>query len=426
LRWSDGRPLNAYDFEYSAKRILSPCVQSPLATLLYDIKAGQSFHQGEVDDFSLVGLRALDESRLLIELEKPAPYFLHLLVNFVATPRHCIEAFGDNWTEPQHIVTSGPFHVQEWKSDELMLLAQFPNYHGKRTGNLQSVLLSLQPDPAANLASFAANELDVLDLRFYPMDFYEKALGQYWGEYYSLPAASISFLGFNTRKAPFDDQRVRRAFAMAFDKETLAGKVQRGTVFPASGGLAPPGLPGHTGGIGLQYDPGLAQECLAQAGYPNGNGFPELTALTPLETNDPISLFLAEQWKKVLGINLAWQTVSPGLYRVLDKEPPLLFLSYWHADYPDPDDFLGAGQFLRWTGWQDDHYLRLLEETRQTSNQSLRLNLFAQADRLLVQQAAIVPLAYLRQHFLIKPWVKRYPTTTLYSWFWKDVIIEAH
>jgi oligopeptide transport system substrate-binding protein len=219
---------------------------------------------------------------------------------------------------------------------------------------------------------------------------------------------------------------VRRAFALAIDKEALAGAVQRGAVFPATGGYIPPGLPGHQPGIGLPYDPMLAKDLLGQAGYPGWRGFPKIKALTPLHQDDPFNEFLSAQWEEILGIKVAWRTVSPGLHLVLESEPPDMFISYWHADYPDPDDFLGASQLLRWTGWRDETYLSLLQETRSIADQTKRMAVFHRADRLLMDSAAVAPLTYNRQHYLLKPWVRRYPTSALYSWFWKDVIIEPH
>jgi ABC-type transport system substrate-binding protein len=288
------------------------------------------------------------------------------------------------------------------------------------------VELILQPDPSANLERYAADKLDVLDLRVYPMLSYEKVIHQYLGEYFSFPIASLSFIGFNVRQPPFQDERVRLAFALAIDKEMLSGVVQRGSVFPATGGLIPPGLPGHSPEIGLQYDPERAKDLLSQAGYLHGRGFPKVEALTPLSQDDPLNASLAAQWQEILEVDVAWRSVSPGLHLVLEKTPPDIFLTSWYADYPDPDNFLGVNHFLRWTGWQDEAYLRLLEATRMTADQSKRMNVFEQADRLLVEKAVIVPISYHRQRYLLKPWVKRYPTSAVYFWFWKDVVIEPH
>lgn len=426
IRWSDGKPLTAHDFEYSAKRMLAPESKSPVANLLYDIKGARSYHLGELYDPDQIGLRAVDAATLTIELEKPTAYFLQLLANFLAVPYHCIESFYENWTEAECIVTSGPFKMVGWEKRDSILLMKNPTYHGLHMGNIQQVWLNLRPDFHANVKQYEQGELDVLDLRFYPVAVYEKAVRQFVDEYLSLPSASLSFIGFNVAKHPFQDVRVRRAFALAVDKEVLAGVVQRGAVFPATGGCTPPGLPGHQPGIGLPYDPKGAKDLLAQAGFPAGRGFPEVEALTPLTQDNPLNEFLSAQWEEILGVKIAWQTMAPGFQIILESKPPNIFISHWHADYPDPDDFLGASQLLRWTGWQDETYLSILEEARSITNQSKRMAFFNQADRLLMESAAIVPITYNRQHFLIKPWVKRYPTSALYSWFWKDVVIEPH
>jgi len=426
LQWSDGRPFTAYDFEFSGKRMLAPGTQSPFANLLYDISGARAYHQGQLPEVEWVGLRATDAATLVIQLEKPASYFIQLLANFLAVPQHCVELFGDKWTDAACIVSNGPFRMESWIRSESMHLVKNPGYHGQHAGNVHRVELYLKYEPQADLEKYAAGELDVLDMRFYPVAVYDEAVRQFVDEYISLPAASLSFIGFNVTRPPFQDERLRRAFALAIDKEMLADVIQRGSVFPATGGLVPPGLPGHSPGIGLPYDPGLAKAMLAEAGYLHGHGFPAVTALTPLRSDDAVSEALAAQWREVLGVEVAWKTVSPGLYLVLDKTPPDIFLSYWHADYPDPDDFLGASQMRRWTGWRDEAYLGLLEEARSIADQSKRMRVFDQADRLMINKAAIVPVAYHRQHLLLKPWVKRYPTSALFSWFWKDVVIEAH
>ncbi len=126
LQWSDGRPFTAHDFEFSGKRMLAPETQSPLANLLYDIRGARHYNLGELADADLIGLRAVDAATLFIELEKPAPYFLQLLANFVAVPRHCIESFGEKWTDAEHIVTNGPFRMESWNKNDSILLSKYP------------------------------------------------------------------------------------------------------------------------------------------------------------------------------------------------------------------------------------------------------------------------------------------------------------
>lgn len=426
LRWSDGTPLTAGDFEFSGKRMLAQKTGAPCANLLYDVKGAKDFHKGLLHDPNEIGLRALDPATLLIELEKPAPYFLQLLGNFLPVPRHCMELFGDKWTEPEHIVSHGPFRLQAWDKCKYMLLGKDPYFHADFNGNVQNVELHFGTDPAGQLEMFAAGQLDVVDMLLYPTTCYEKAIRQFAGEYFSFPRAMIHFIGFDVCHPPFDDQRVRRAFALAIDKKFLAGSVQKNAVFPATGGFVPPDLPGYSAGIALPFDPDQAQESLSSAGYPCGKGFPRIRAVTHMSAENPVNSYLSSQWREIIGVEVTWETAVPRLPLIVDDNPPNLFVSHWFGDYPDPDDFLGASQLRSWTGWQEQAFVDLLEETRNINNQSKRLALYMQADKMLAESAAIIPLTYDRQHLLIKPWVKRYPTSPLYTWFWKDVVIEPH
>lgn len=424
--WSDGRPLTAHDFVYSGRRILTPANRSPLANLLYDIQGARAYNLGQSDQLDAIGLRALDPRTLLIQLEEPAPYFLQLLANFLAVPGQSIETYGERWTEPAHLATSGPFRLSSWEKGSRMELSRNPHYHGVFSGNLEEVVLDLQPDFEQQLELYLQDQLDVLEMKSCPGTTIKKAAERMAGEYFSFPAAFIHLVGFDTRRPPFDDPRVRQAFCLAVDKEMLASRVLKGAAFPASGGFMPPGLPGHSPGIALPFDPERARALLAQAGYARGRGFSDIQALSLFQTDDPLNRYLVDQWREVLGVEVHWEQISPGLHLLLESRPPNLFLSQWWGDYPDPDDFLGASQIRRWTGWQDETFQTLLRQTRFTPDQADRLKLFQQADFVLVQSAPILPLTYNRQHFLLKPWVKRYPVCALFSWFWKDVVIAPH
>jgi len=232
-------------------------------------------------------------------------------------------------------------------------------------------------------------------------------------------------MGFDASRPPFNDPRVRRAFALATDREALADVVMKGSAFPATGGLVPPGMPGHSAGIGLPYDPEQARQLLAEAGYPGGRGFPLVDGLA-FPGCESQSEYLQAQWRENLGVEITWETMGPGMLGRLDREPSHVFFSGWLADYPDPDSFLRANPARRQTRWQNEAYERLVEEARRVSDQGERIKLYRQADRILVEEAAIIPFTYGRLNMLVKPWVRKYPTSALTGWFWKDVIIEPH
>ncbi len=149
--------MTAGDFEYAWKRVLDPAIGSPNASLLYDVKGARAFHQGDAPDPDRVGVWALDEVTLVVELEGPAAYFPHPLA-CIATrpvPRHVVEAHGQDWTEAGNIVTNGPFRLEAWQPGQSIALARNPEYHGRSTGNVERVELSLLPDPSAHLERLA-------------------------------------------------------------------------------------------------------------------------------------------------------------------------------------------------------------------------------------------------------------------------------
>jgi oligopeptide transport system substrate-binding protein len=428
VRWSDGTPVTAEDFEYAWKRVLDPATGSPVASLLYDVKGARAFHQGEVSDPDRLEVQALDKATLAVELERPTSYFLHLAAygTTYPVPRHVVEAHGEAWKEPGNIVTNGPFRLQAWQRGESMVLVRNREYHGQFTGNVQRVELSLLLDPSAILKLYEADGLDTLVLWGSLPPEMDRARQRQAGEYVSVPWLLTWYVGFDVRRPPFDDLRVRRAFALATDRETLADVVLRGYVSPATGGYVPPGMPGHSPGIALPHDPGQARQILSEAGYPGGRSFPTVDSLVPYG-RESLSEYLQAQWREDLGIKTTWEAMEWAKYLDgLEREPPHIFLSGWVADYPDPDNFLRAGPVRRQTRWRNEAYDRLVEEARRVTDQGERMKLYGQADRILVEEAAIVPLTYERLHLLVKPWVRRYPTSAIKYWFWKDVIIEPH
>jgi ABC-type transport system substrate-binding protein len=230
----------------------------------------------------------------------------------------------------------------------------------------------------------------------------------------------------NLSRPPFNDRRARQALVHACDREAMVAQRLRGLDPPATGGLVPLGLPGHTPGIGLPFDPDRARSLLAEAGYPGGRGFPkvELLLLTAMGELPHIE-YLRTQWREVLGIEVQSVMLSADEFdRRMRESPPDLARNAWLADYPDPDSFLRVG--LSYDGdvhWNDE-YAELVEAAGRSTDQRARLALYERADRLLMQEAAVMPLVYGRIDLLLKPWVRQFPISPVRFWFWKDVVME--
>jgi oligopeptide transport system substrate-binding protein len=337
-----------------------------------------------------------------------------------------IQAHGEDWTEVGNIVTNGPFRLEAWQRGKSMELVRNPAYHGRFQGNVQRVELSLfsSTEWPTVLAMYEADGLDILGLLDLPPLERDRARREYAGEYVSAPLLSTLYVVFNVSRPPFDDPRVRRAFVLAADREWMADAVWRGYYTPATGGFVPAGMAGYSEGIGLPYDPEQARRLLGGAGYPGGRGFPDVDALMALHR---IGEYLQAEWRENLGLEINWKRMEVGEFiSRLDREPPHLLLFAWGADYPDPDNFLRVCPARGRARWRNEVYERLVDEAWHITDQEERLTMYQQADRILVEEAAVVPLLYQRLHLLVKPWVSKYPTSAIRAQFWKDVVIEPH
>jgi oligopeptide transport system substrate-binding protein len=245
-------------------------------------------------------------------------------------------------------------------------------------------------------------------------------------DYLTFPTATTIFLSFDVNKAPYDDPRVRRAFAHTIDKDSLANIVLHGLANPATGGFVSPGLPGYSAAIGLPYNPTHARHLMAEAGFPGGKGFPNVELYLPKGEADVFE-FIHKHWSEVLGVDinanlLEWHEMIGWIGKTL----PNLFILGWSADYPDPDNFLRVGvrRYIQ-KGWNES-YDQLVENARRETDQVSRLDLYQQAERILIEEAAIVPIVHRRWHLLIKPWIKNLHVSPINSVILKSLIIEAH
>ncbi len=281
-RWSDGEPVKAADFLTAWRRQLDPMFQASDPFVLYGLRGAKDFHLGNAPAEEL-GMKALDEATLLVELNAPCGHLLSLMSYcfLFPIPAHKVARFGDDWSQPEHLVTNGAFRLAYWKRGEEMRLVRNPDYHGRFGGNVEEVRIHFVLPSAGGLEMYANNQLDILDLSRLNPESFEAVRRLYVEEYHCLPSLRTNKIDFDTSRPPVNDERVRRAFAQAIDLQTLASVILRDRDLPASGGVVPPGMPGHIPGIALPFDPRRAKQLLAEAGYPNGLEFPEIIVVGP-------------------------------------------------------------------------------------------------------------------------------------------------
>lgn len=428
--WSDGMPVTAVDFEYAWKRILRPGTPERPGNYLYDLLHARAYHQGELSDAAAVGVQTLDDYTLAVTLAEPTSYLPQLLT--VATtfpvPRHVVAAHGDAWTSQRHLVTNGAFRLVDWEPGRRAVLERNPAYYGRFSGNVKRIELLFQPDEGSSFRQMMdQGVLDAVSLSLLPAAEQESARQQHAGGYLTGPVLSTTYVGFNVTRPPFADVRVRRALTMAVDRARLAGIAKRGMDFSATGGLVPPGMPGHLRDGGLPFAPDKARALLAQAGYARGDGFPPVTAVFIADPSpQQISQFLQSQWQEHLGIEIAWQAHAwEDVIELLQNRTPDLWILGWSADYPDPDNFLRVSDFRLNGGWRHPQFDQWVAAGRQVTDQRARLDLYRQAEEVLLTEAPIIPLLYKRFHWLLQPWVSQFPTAPVVRNVWKDVVVTA-
>jgi oligopeptide transport system substrate-binding protein len=273
--WTDGTPVNAQDFVWAWRRNLSLGYSSDTAPYLYDVIGARDFHQGRSPDPDSIGVRALDELTLEIFLDQPVAYFPYILAMPVTypLPRAVIEKYGDAWWQAGNMVSNGAFRLVKFNINSGGVMERNPRFHGEYPGNIHKVDWTVIPEPTERLRMYQQNQADVVFMHGQDAS-NELPMGEEYDENLIL----LRFLLFGVNTQPFDDLRVRKALSLALDRQELC----RQCAFPlTSGGLIPPGIPGHTPDIGGCFDPATARRLLAEAGFPGGHGFPKSTGFVP-------------------------------------------------------------------------------------------------------------------------------------------------
>ncbi|OGO14008.1 MAG: hypothetical protein A2Y53_04565 [Chloroflexi bacterium RBG_16_47_49] len=429
LFWSDGELVTARDFEYALKRVLDPATHSLMANKLYDILGAKDYHQGRVPGSEQVGVTTPDPFTLVVELEEPCSYFPYTLgdpVSF-AVPRHIIERVGKCWTEPGQIVTNGAFRLEslDKSTGKTINFTRNPRFFGSYKGNIEHVSLVFHQNELDMYQSFVAGDLDVVNFLIPPLQQNELRYYRETGQLHISNVPFVDAIYFVIDRQPFDNPDIRRAFVLATDRKKLAREIEY--QFPATGGYVPPGLPGHSPDIGLPYDPQEAQRILAAVGYPQGCGFPRINLLiniVGLRKGDNLVFSLLQQmWQQNLGVTIqkclhdsATQTFE------IHQDFNFFFIGAF-ADNPDPASILQMNFMLEQCHWKNPIYDALIEQGRHIPDHSQRIELYRQADRILVEEAIVLPLFYGCIYELRQPWVQKSAESLIYGSQWKDITL---
>jgi len=415
-KWSDGSPCSARDFEYSFKRQLDPASAAPYASFLYDIKNGEAFNKKQLTDASQVGVRAKDDWTLEVTLEGPRGYFPVLAAYQAALPGHrgSIERFGDKWTEAANIVCNGPFVLEAWEHNKVIVLKRNKHFFGVKDITLEKVTCPIIPI-ASGVLPYENNEIDLTRLQTADLKRLQSD-PRTAKEVFRFPYPGTWYLIPQVIKAPFDNLKVRKAVAHAIDRENVV-KVSQGFAIPAHS-MIPPGFPGALDDKNTRdlqrFDPKLAMSMLKGTPFEGGKNWPKIT----LSMRDEAlgSKPLAEAVQAVLLENLNMKTelevLEQRVFRDRLWKQDLQFVWIrWFMDYPDPhneyfDTFYGKKTTGKRQAWVNDAFDKELEIGRDTSDQKKRLAAYAKAEEIMQNDVGYVPVAWVVRYAAAKSTVR--------------------
>ena len=415
LKWSDGSDLTAYDFEYSWLRVLDPNVLSKAASDMWIVKNGEKFYNGECAAEE-VGIKATDARTFVVTLENVTPWFLMLTstTTFLPVSKAAVED-NEKWAwSPETYVCNGPYMLKEYASQDKIVLVKNPNYYNADEVKLDGVQYSIIKETSTELMAYKNGELNV------SINLDQQGIADYAGteELTQLPRIGIQYCDFNTKLPEFSKKEVRQAFAMAINRAVLLQAM--GSVEKPVYGFVPYAQPSITdpsksyrdiAGDLFTEDVEAAKKLMADAGYPNGEGFPTVVIKVQNNTQQGIlAQVLGDMWKQSLGVNYEIQSRESSVYwDELDAGDFSVDRNGYTCDYADPSANLKifiTGSNAYENGWDDPVYDEMFNKTLSMTDPAEREAALIEAEKYLVDEMPAMPVFSMETQFLVKPEVK--------------------
>lgn len=401
--WSTGEPIRAEDLVYSWRRVLEPTNACQYANLLFPVRGAEDFLLGRTRDFATVGIRDPAPDVVEVELSSPCAYFLDLCAfqTLAVVPRRSIERHGDRWSQTAPVPCSGPYRVDFWRLNDRVRLRRNDRYWDNARTRSDTIDLLSVTAPSTVLNLYLAGEADIIwDKPLVPTELVPDLRRR--PDYHTFPILGTYFLRCNVTRKPYDDPRIRRALVLATDKRRLTARITASGEEPADH-MVPTVTAHYRRGDGQRHAPEEARKLLAEAGYPEGRGFPPVDLLIdapaggPAKTNERTGVELKEMWERELGIRVDLRRMEKKAYLVAQRNLEYgISRSSWIGDYNDPNTFLdlfmtGAGNNR--TGWSHPRYDELLRAAAAEPDLERRARLLGEAETILVRdEAVVIPL----------------------------------
>lgn len=414
-RWANGDALTAHDFVYAYHRILHPDLGAPYAGMLSILKNADPFNRGEIPAFEEVGVKALDDLTLQLELTGPTPYFPLKLTHYTWFPIHrpTIErhnAFSrrdTGWTRPENHIGNGPFVLTEWRPNQRITVSRNSYYWDHDNVQLQAIQFYPIQDAQTEERMFQTGQLHKTDsVPFNNRDHYRERNDPAFRQE---PFFATGYVGLNLSHSALSEQKVRRALMHAIDRERIVERVSKNG--KAATGFVPRGIEGFPYADHLEFNPEKGRQLLREAGYPEGRGLPRINLMIAnVDTSRTLAEVLQSMWSAELGIdvqiqNREWQVLISDM----DSGNFDMFLLSWVGDYMDPATFLNimrSHDGNNRTGFASEEYDGLLAKAGQTVDPDERFQILARAEKLLLEEMPIIPLSFADMMYLLDPMVK--------------------
>ncbi|MGC5324472.1 peptide ABC transporter substrate-binding protein [Brevibacillus sp. SYSU BS000544] len=407
-KWSNGEPLTAHDFEYAWKRVLNPKTAANYAYQLYYIKNAEKANKGEAKPED-IGVKALDDKTLQVTLENPTPYFLELTAFYTYYPvSKAVVEKDPKWaSEAKTHVGNGPFKMESWEHKSKLVLVKNENYWDKDAVKLDKIEFSMVEDENTELSMFDNGEIDWAGspLSSLPTDAIP-ALKQS-GKMTTQPIAGTYWYKFNTEKAPFNNVKIRKAFAYSINRQAIIDNVTQTNQAPAMGAVPPSmnlGVDGYFKDNDLETAKTLLAEGMKELGI---DKLPPITlSFNTSEGHKKIAEAIQDQWKKNLGVDVKLENKEWKVYiEDLHQGNFQVGRMGWLGDFNDPINFLELYKDKKGgnndTNWENPQYKELLNKSALEKDSAARKKILADAEKILMEDMPIAPI-----YFYTNSWVK--------------------
>ncbi|MFC1961983.1 peptide ABC transporter substrate-binding protein [Chloroflexota bacterium] len=406
----DGRQVTAADFKYSWERTCKPETGSRTASVyLNDIVGAKEVLEGRAEEIS--GIKVIDDFALEVTIDAPKSYFLAKLTYPTAfvVDRHNVASGRDWWRQPNG---TGPFKLKQWEGNNLLVLERNEHYYGK-IASVSQVNYKLWG--GVPMVMYETGDIDVTEIGMNYIDRVTDKSGPFANELQVVTELSFSYIGFDPTRPPFDDVDLRRAFSLAIDKEKIISVLLRDMEQRADG-ILPSGMPGFNEGLtGLGYDPDQARRLIAASKYGSVEALPPITITTTGwggSISDDLEAII-QQWRENLGVEVTVRQLEPERFLYyLKEEKDEMFYMGWIADYPHPQDFLDVlfhtGMESNYGEYSNATVDAVLDRAAVEQDYEQSLKIYQQAEQMMVDDAACIPLWFGQNYVLVKPYVKGY------------------